>query len=42
MMVFDAANNDYRVITDHETMLNTPPDILMTNYKMLDYSAGTA
>ena len=25
------------VITDHETMLNTPPDILMTNYKMLDY-----
>lgn len=37
MMVFDAANNDYRVITDHETMLNTPPDILMTNYKMLDY-----
>lgn len=37
MMVFDAANHDYRVITDHETMLNTPPDILMTNYKMLDY-----
>ena len=25
------------VITDHETLLNTPPDILMTNYKMLDY-----
>ena len=25
------------VITDHETMLNSPPDILMTNYKMLDY-----
>ena len=25
------------VITDHETMLNNPPDILMTNYKMLDY-----
>ena len=25
------------VITDHETMLNQPPDILMTNYKMLDY-----
>ena len=25
------------VITDHETMLNSAPDILMTNYKMLDY-----
>ena len=25
------------VITDHETMLNQAPDILMTNYKMLDY-----
>ena len=25
------------VITDHETLLNSPPDILMTNYKMLDY-----
>ena len=25
------------VITDHETLLNMPPDILMTNYKMLDY-----
>lgn len=25
------------VITDHETLLNNPPDILMTNYKMLDY-----
>lgn len=25
------------VITDHETMLNKAPDILMTNYKMLDY-----
>ena len=25
------------VITDHETLLNTPPDILMTNYKMLDF-----
>lgn len=25
------------VITDHETMLNNPPDILLTNYKMLDY-----
>lgn len=28
--------SDY-VITDHETMLTSPPDILMTNYKMLDY-----
>lgn len=26
-----------RVITDHETLLSAPPDILMTNYKMLDY-----
>lgn len=26
-----------RVITDHETMLANPPDILLTNYKMLDY-----
>ncbi len=25
------------VITDHETMLGNPPDILLTNYKMLDY-----
>jgi len=25
------------VITDRETMLNSPPDILLTNYKMLDY-----
>ncbi|MER2149777.1 MAG: DEAD/DEAH box helicase, partial [Ruminococcus sp.] len=25
------------IITDHETMLNNPPDILLTNYKMLDY-----
>ncbi len=25
------------VITDHETLLANPPDILMTNYKMLDY-----
>ncbi len=29
--------SDSMIITDHETMLNTPPDILMTNYKMLDY-----
>ncbi|RKM63016.1 DEAD/DEAH box helicase [Butyrivibrio sp. XB500-5] len=26
-----------RVITDHDTLLAAPPDILMTNYKMLDY-----
>lgn len=26
-----------KVITDHETLLSAPPDILMTNYKMLDY-----
>ena len=25
------------IITDHETLLQNPPDILMTNYKMLDY-----
>lgn len=25
------------VITDHDTLLASPPDILMTNYKMLDY-----
>ena len=25
------------VITDHETMLRSPPDILLTNYKMLDF-----
>lgn len=29
--------SEHGVITDHETMLNNPPDILMTNYKMLDY-----
>lgn len=28
---------EHGVITDHETMLNAAPDILMTNYKMLDY-----
>ena len=28
---------EYGVITDHETLLNAAPDILMTNYKMLDY-----
>lgn len=26
-----------KVITDRDTMLNSPPDILLTNYKMLDY-----
>ena len=26
-----------QVITDHDTLLAAPPDILMTNYKMLDY-----
>lgn len=26
-----------KVITDHDTLLASPPDILMTNYKMLDY-----
>ena len=25
------------VITDHQTLQNNPPDILLTNYKMLDY-----
>ena len=29
--------SEHGVITDHETMLNNSPDILMTNYKMLDY-----
>jgi DEAD/DEAH box helicase domain-containing protein len=26
-----------RIITDHQTLLSNPPDILLTNYKMLDY-----
>ena len=26
-----------KIITDRETMLSSPPDILLTNYKMLDY-----
>lgn len=26
-----------KVITDRKTLLNNPPDILLTNYKMLDY-----
>lgn len=28
---------DSCVITDHQTLLDSPPDILLTNYKMLDY-----
>jgi DEAD/DEAH box helicase domain-containing protein len=31
------AMSEDRIITDHETMLSSPPDILLTNYKMLDY-----
>ncbi|MDR2388054.1 MAG: DEAD/DEAH box helicase, partial [Deltaproteobacteria bacterium] len=26
-----------KVITDHKTIINNPPSILLTNYKMLDY-----
>lgn len=26
-----------RIITNHEAMIENPPDILLTNYKMLDY-----
>ena len=37
MMKPDKKNNILGVITDHETMLNQAPDILLTNYKMLDY-----
>lgn len=33
----DKEKNILGIITDHETMINTPPDILLTNYKMLDY-----
>ena len=29
--------SEHGVITDHETMLSSAPDILLTNYKMLDY-----
>lgn len=29
--------SEHGVITDHETLLNNAPDILMTNYKMLDF-----
>ncbi len=29
--------SEHGVITDHETLLNNLPDILMANYKMLDY-----
>ena len=31
------AMSDAKIITDRETMLSSPPDILLTNYKMLDY-----
>lgn len=31
------AMSESSVITDKVTMLNNPPDILLTNYKMLDY-----
>lgn len=33
----DKEQNILGVITDHDTMINNPPDILLTNYKMLDY-----
>lgn len=29
--------SEQSIITEHETMLSSPPDILLTNYKMLDY-----
>ena len=32
-----AVMSEDSIITDKETMLNNPPDILLTNYKMLDY-----
>jgi DEAD/DEAH box helicase domain-containing protein len=31
------AMTNEKIITDRETMLSSPPDILLTNYKMLDY-----
>ena len=34
---FDAGSQSYHVITDRGTILNEPPHILLTNYKMLDY-----
>ena len=37
MMEPNKEENILGVITDHETMINNPPDILLTNYKMLDY-----
>ena len=37
MMEPDKDANILGVITDHDTMINQPPDILLTNYKMLDY-----
>ena len=33
----ETAMTESRVIADRETMLANPPDILLTNYKMLDY-----
>ena len=33
----DKDANVLGVITDHDAMINQPPDILLTNYKMLDY-----
>ena len=29
--------SEHNIITSHEVLLKTPPDILLTNYKMLDY-----
>ena len=37
MMEPNKEENILGVITDHDTMINNPPDILLTNYKMLDY-----
>jgi len=35
--VASRAMTETKIITDRETMLSAPPDILLTNYKMLDY-----
>jgi DEAD/DEAH box helicase domain-containing protein len=35
--VSSRAMSETKIITDRETMLSSPPDILLTNYKMLDY-----
>jgi len=35
--VSSRAMTETKIITDRETMLSAPPDILLTNYKMLDY-----